>query len=132
TGRIGVGIGGTLFAPERTLDLAPMVGAIQMRAYEIELDELEALRAEQEARQQAAAEEQARMMEEAARRQAEQLLQQQQEEAARLEMEAQQRRLEEIEEQLSQPAPAPVQEPEAEPDSSFTVLPPRALQLDFL
>ena len=133
TGRIGVGIDGTLFAPERTLDLAPMVSAIQMRAYEIELDELEALRAEQEARQQAAAEEQARMMEEAARRQAELLLQQQQEEAERLEMEAQQQRLEDIEAQLSGPGPAePEAEPEPEPNSSFTVLPPGALQLDFL
>src|SRR5690606_10366673 len=107
TGRIGVGVDGTLFAPTRTLDIGPMVDAIQMRAYEIELDELEALRAEQEARQRAAAEEQARMMEEEARRQAALLLQQQQEEAERLRLEAEQQRLEDIEQQLSGPADAP-------------------------
>ncbi len=130
TGRIGVGIDGTLFAPERSLDLGPMVDAIQMRAYEIELDELEALRAEQEARQRAAAEEQARLMEEEARRQAELLLQQQQEEAERLQSEEQQRQLQELEEQLSDPVPP---EPDAgageNPNSSITVLPPGSLQL---
>jgi hypothetical protein len=130
TGRIGVGIDGTLFAPERSLDLGPMVDAIQMRAYEIELDELEALRAEQEARQRAAAEEQARLMEEEARRQAELLLQQQQEEAERLQSEEQQRQLQELEEQLSDHVPP---EPDAgageNPNSSITVLPPGSLQL---
>lgn len=79
TGRIGLDVAGTLYAPERELDLSQMVAAIQMRAYEIELDELERLRAEQEARQRALAEEQARLMEEQARRQAELLLQQEQE-----------------------------------------------------
>lgn len=134
TGRIGVGIEGTLFAPERSLDLGPMVDAIQMRAYEIELNELEALRAEQEARQRAAAEEQARLMEEEARRQAELLLQQQQEEAERLRIEEQQRQLQELEEQLSQPNPAPAQPqtPAANPNPSFTVLPPGSLQLQSL
>ena len=101
-----------------------------MRAYEIELDELEALRAEQEARQRAAAEEQARLMEEEARRQAELLLQQQQEEAERLQSEEQQRQLQELEEQLSDPVPP---EPDAgageNPNSSITVLPPGSLQL---
>ncbi|MBN16212.1 MAG: hypothetical protein CMJ15_13555 [Pelagibacterium sp.] len=140
TGRIGLGIEGTLFAPERSLDLGPMVDAIQMRAYEIELDELEALRAEQEARQRAAAEEQARLMEEEARRQTELLLQQQQEEAERLQIEEQQRQLQELEEQLSQPEPAPSSQPEPEAgpgagediNSSFTVLPPGALDLQAL
>lgn len=135
TGRIGIGIDGTLFAPERSLDLGPMVDAIQMRAYEIELDELEALRAEQEARQRAAAEEQARLMEEEARRQTELLLQQQQEEADRLQIEEQQRQLQELEEQLSEPSVTPLQpEPGAadNPDSSVTVLPPGSLQLQSL
>ncbi|HWJ88572.1 MAG TPA: AsmA family protein [Pelagibacterium sp.] len=145
TGRIGVGVDGTLFAPARTLDIGPMVDAIQMRAYEIELDELEALRAEQEARQRAAAEEQARMMEEESRRQTELMLQQQQEEAERLQMEAeQQRHLDAIREQLSR---SPQPDPEVQagdgavledepfspgPDSSIMVLPPGALQLDLL
>jgi hypothetical protein len=126
TGRIGVGIDGTLFAPQRSLDLGPMVDAIQMRAFEIELDELEALRAEQEARQRAAAEEQARLMEEEARRQTELLLQQQQEEAERLQIEEQQRKLEELENQLS--APSQVESP----NSSFMVLPPGSLELQSL
>ncbi|WP_404403136.1 AsmA family protein [Pelagibacterium halotolerans] len=90
TGRISVLLDGPLAAPERTLDLTQMVDAIQMRALEMELDELEALRAEQEARQQALAEEQARLMEEEARRQAEELLRQQQEQAQWLSPEQQQ------------------------------------------
>nr|WP_255714190.1 AsmA-like C-terminal region-containing protein [Pelagibacterium xiamenense] len=109
TGRIGVLLDGPLGAPERTLDLTQMVDAIQMRALEVELDELEALRAEQEARQQALAEEQARLMEEEARRQAEELLRQQQEEAERLAAE-QQQALEEIEGELG----AGASEPDAE------------------
>lgn len=137
TGRIGVGVGGPLFAPNRSLDLGPMVDAIQMQAYELELDELEALRAQQEARQRAAAEEQARLMEEEARRQAEALLEQQRHEAERLELEAEQRRLEEIEAQLSRQSPEP-QVPAAPaptapaPNNSITVLPPGALELEFL
>jgi hypothetical protein len=129
TGRIGVGVDGTLFAPERVLDLGPMVDAIQMRAYEIELDELEALRAEQEARQRAAAEEQARLMEEEARRQAELLLQQQQEEAERLRLEAEQQRLEEIEQQLSGPAAAP-SSPLTSTSPSVTVFDPPPFNFD--
>ncbi|QJR18237.1 AsmA family protein [Pelagibacterium halotolerans] len=135
TGRIGVGIEGTLLAPERSLDLGPMVDAIQMRAYEIELDELEALRAEQEARQRAAAEEQARLMEEEARRQAELLLQEQQEEAERLRIEEQQRQLEELENQLLAPgqvSPEPEEEGAQNPSSSFLVLPPGSLELQSL
>lgn len=81
TGRIGVLLDGPLAAPERTLDLTQMVDAIQMRALETELAELEALRARQEARQQAQAEELARLMEGEARRQAEDLVRQQQDDA---------------------------------------------------
>lgn len=132
TARIGLGVGGTLAAPERALDIGPMVDAIQMRAYEIELDELEALRAEQEARQQAAAEEQARLMEEEARRQAEILLEQEREEAERLEQEAQQRELDAIEQQLNDPvededavnADQDVAPPVPSPSPSVTVLEP--------
>ena len=109
TGRVGIAVSGPLRAPERTLNLTQMVDAIQMRAFEIELDELERLRAEQEARQRAAAEEQARLMEEEARRQAEELLRQQQEEAERLEAEERLRQLEELERQLQLQTPEPGQ-----------------------
>jgi len=145
TGRIGVNVTGPLDAPERELDLTQMVDAIQMRAYELELEELERLRAEQEARQRAAAEEQARMMEEEARRQTEELLRQQREEAERLEMEERLRFIEELEQQLqdassqaqdaaepdTQAAPAPVVPlvpplilPPGTPGSSIFMLPP--------
>ena len=80
TGRIGVGLSGPFWAPERMLDLSQMVDAIQMRALELELDELERLRAEDEARRRATLEEQTRLLEEEARRQAEALLAQQSEE----------------------------------------------------
>src|SRR5690606_14552843 len=53
TGRIGVGLSGPFWAPQRILDLSQMVDAIQMRALELELDELERLRAEDEARRRA-------------------------------------------------------------------------------
>lgn len=131
TGRVGIAVSGPLRAPERTLNLTQMVDAIQMRAFEIELDELERLRAEQEARQRAAAEEQARLMEEEARRQAEELLRQQQEEAERLEAEERLRQLEELERQLQLQTPEP--EPAVPPPSStpsILQLPPGALQLD--
>ncbi|WMT89905.1 AsmA family protein [Pelagibacterium sp. H642] len=127
TGRIGLEVDGTLLAPERALDLGPMVDAIQVRALETELDELEALRAEQEARQQEAAEEQARLMEEEARRQAEILLQREQEEAERLEQEAQQQELDAIEQQLNGPAAGEVNEdqdaspPVSSPPPTFTL-----------
>ncbi len=62
TARIGAVLGGTLFAPEHQLDLAQMVDTIQVRAYELEVERLEKLRAEDEARTRAAAEERARLM----------------------------------------------------------------------
>ncbi len=137
TGRVGIGLSGPLRQPQRTLDLTQMVDAIQMRAFELEIDELERLRAEQEARQRALAEEQARLMEEEARRQAEELLRQQQEEAARLEEEERQRQLEELERQLNPPpaAPDPAPPPPASPapsTPSVQQIPPGALQLDLL
>jgi hypothetical protein len=60
-------IGGTLLAPEKRFDVAAMVDAIMVRAFEIEVARLEQLRAEDEARRQAAAEERARLAEEAAK-----------------------------------------------------------------
>ena len=71
TGRIGAVLGGTITAPEHQLDLAQMVDTIQVRAYELEVERLETLRAEQEARARAAAEERARLMALEAKRQAE-------------------------------------------------------------
>jgi hypothetical protein len=50
TGRIVAQLGGTLLAPERRIDAATMVDSIMVRALEIEVDRLEQLRAEQEAR----------------------------------------------------------------------------------
>jgi hypothetical protein len=64
-------VSGTLSDPVRTLDLGTMVDAIKVRAYELEVNRLEVLRAQDEARARAAAEERARLMEEQARRLAE-------------------------------------------------------------
>jgi hypothetical protein len=64
-------VSGTLLDPVRTLDLGTMVDAIKVRAYELEVNRLEVLRAQDEARARAAAEERARLMEEQARRLAE-------------------------------------------------------------
>ncbi len=72
TARISAVLGGTIFAPEHELDLAQMVDSIQVRAYEIEVERLEKLKAEDEARAHAAAEERARLMAIEARRKAEQ------------------------------------------------------------
>ncbi|MHA6297671.1 AsmA family protein [Devosia sp. CAU 1758] len=86
--RIVVRVGGTLLMPEITLDLSEMVAAIQVRANELEVDRLETLRLEDEARQRAAAQERNRLIEEQRRRAAE-------EEAARLAAEEEAQRLEE-------------------------------------
>lgn len=66
-------LSGTLLAPQRQFDIAAMVDAIKVRALEIELDRLEQLQAEDEARRKAAAEERARIAaeQEAARKAAE-------------------------------------------------------------
>jgi len=64
-------IGGTISAPSRSFDVAAMVDAIMVRAYEVEVARLEQLRAEDEARRQAAAAERARLAEAAAKKAAE-------------------------------------------------------------
>ncbi len=88
TARILARIGGTVFAPLVTLDLAEMVAAIQVRANELELERLDILRLEDEARQRAAAEERNRLAEEQRRRAAEEAARRAaEEEALRLEQE---------------------------------------------
>ena len=87
TARIIARVAGTVLRPEITLDLTEMVAAIQVRANELEVERLETLRIEDEARQRAAAQERNRLIEEQRRRAAE--------EAARLAAEEEARRLEE-------------------------------------
>lgn len=69
--QVSAKIGGTISAPNRSFDVASMVDAIMVRAYEVEVARLERLRAEDEARRQAAAAERARLAEEAAKKAAE-------------------------------------------------------------
>lgn len=70
--QIGITLTGTLLQPLVTYDAAGMVEAMKARALEQEVERLEQLRAEDEARQQAAAAERARLeAEAAARREAE-------------------------------------------------------------
>ncbi|MCP8883622.1 AsmA family protein [Devosia sp. XJ19-1] len=106
--RILTRLGGTIIDPVVTLDLTEMVAAIQVRANELEVDRLETLRLEDEARQRAAAQERNRLIEEQRRRAAA-------EEAARLAAEEEARRLEEerlLEEQGDAADPeAPVGQP---------------------
>lgn len=87
TARIIARIAGTLLSPQITIDLSEMVAAIQVRANELEVERLETLRLEDEARQRAAAEERNRLIEAQRQRAAE--------EAARLAAEEEARRLEE-------------------------------------
>lgn len=95
--RIALHLGGTLMQPETRLDLEEMIAAILVRANEIEVDRLEALRAEEEARQRAAAEERNRLIREERQRA--------EEEAARRAAEEEARRVEEEARQLQEPAP---------------------------
>ncbi|WP_424982887.1 AsmA family protein [Maritalea sp. S77] len=100
--QIAYRINGELFNPEVSVDVGPMADAIQMRAFELEVEELERLRAEQEARTRAQAEEQQRRMAEQAARLA-------QEEAAKAKAEEAARRAAEeaARQQSTQPPPQP-------------------------
>jgi hypothetical protein len=113
TARIVTTIGGTLAAPQIGIDLGEMVAAIQVRANELEVDRLETMRIEDEARQRQAAEERNRLIEEQQRRRAE-------EEAARIAAEAAAAAA-----AAAQPAPPPAVPPPAPPaSSSFEYIPP--------
>ena len=66
--RVVTRLAGTLVEPEVSVDLTELVAAIQVRANELEVDRLEALRLEDEARQREAAEARNRLIEEQRRR----------------------------------------------------------------
>ena len=106
TARIIARIGGTALAPEVILDLADMAAAIQVRANELELERLDLLRLEDEARQRAAAEERNRLAEEQRKRAAE--------EAARRAAEEEALRLQQEQELV---------EPEVEPGATSPSIP---------
>ncbi|WP_193335245.1 AsmA family protein [Devosia beringensis] len=124
TARIFSRIGGTLLAPMAQLDLDEMVAAIQVRANELEVDRLEALRAADAERQRAAAEERNRLIAEQRRRAAE-------EAAARAAAEEAARLAEEAAAQQALEAPPPASEPaQANPAPSgplYLGLPPPQL-----
>lgn len=89
--RIIARVSGTLPAPQITVDTSELVAAIQVRANELEVDRLEALRLEDEARQREAAEARNRLIEEQRRQAAaEAAARAAAEEAARQAQEAQQ------------------------------------------
>ncbi|MBJ3783778.1 AsmA family protein [Devosia sediminis] len=100
--RIILAVTGTVIGPQVSVDFSEIVAAILVRANELEVDRLETLRLEDEARQRAAAQERNRLIEEQRRRA----------EAARLE---ELRRLEEeldrvdVPPELSTPQPAPAE-----------------------
>ncbi|KKC35587.1 hypothetical protein WH87_16185 [Devosia epidermidihirudinis] len=107
TARILTRIKGTLTAPAITPDLEELVGAVQVRANELEVDRLEVLRAEDAERQRAAAEERNKLIEEQRRKAAA-------EEAARLAIEEAARKAAE-EEALRQQQQQPVAPPQVAP-----------------
>jgi flagellar biosynthesis GTPase FlhF len=113
TARIVTRIAGTLLMPQVTLDLAEMVAAIQVRANELEVDRLEAMRVEDAERQRAAAEERNRLIQEQRERAAAEAERLAAEEAARQAAEAQRLEDEELARRLQQQqnlppsAPAP-------------------------
>jgi uncharacterized protein involved in outer membrane biogenesis len=90
TGRVDALISGTLDAPIYKIDIQQMVDSIQVKAFELEVERLEKLRAEQEARALAQAEEQQRRMAE----QAAQLAKEEAAKAAALEAERQKKKAE--------------------------------------
>ncbi|WP_172123645.1 MULTISPECIES: AsmA-like C-terminal region-containing protein [unclassified Devosia] len=114
TSQIFTAIGGTIGAPEVRLDLEPMVGAIQVRANEIEVDRLEALRIEDAERQRAAAEARNRLIEQQRQQRAAEEAARLAEEAAEAERlaeeEAERQRLEAEAEAEAEAAQEPIEE----------------------
>jgi flagellar biosynthesis GTPase FlhF len=103
TARIVSRISGTLLDPVRTLDLSTMVAAVRMRANELEVERLEALRIANEERQRAAAEARNRLVEEQMRqRAAEEAERLAEEEAARRASEEERVRQRQEEERLAE------------------------------
>lgn len=88
--RIVARVSGTFLAPVVALDTTELIAAIQVRANELEVDRLEALRIEDEERQRAAAAERNRLIEEQRRRAAEEAAARAAEEAARQALEQEQ------------------------------------------
>jgi uncharacterized protein involved in outer membrane biogenesis len=118
--QINTRLSGTLLEPVTSLDLDTMVAATQVRANEIEVDRLEALRAEDAERQRAAATERNRLIEEQRRRAAEEAERLAAEEAARQAAEEQARQAEEEarrleQERLRQQPPPPPAQPAPSP-----------------
>ncbi len=109
-------LSGTLLAPEYQLDLGPMIDAIKVQAYELEVDRLEALRAEQEKRAREAAEARARLMEEQARQQALEAAAKAEAEAEALRQENRQKAFRELMDELGES-----QDPLVAPDNGETV-----------
>ena len=113
TSRIIARIAGTLMAPQVDIDLAEMIAAIQVRANEMEVDRLEALQAEDAARQRTAAEERNRLIEEQRQRAAAEAARIAAEEEAAEEA-ARQQELERqllLQQQLQLPRPTPARPP---------------------
>ncbi|MGV3575693.1 MAG: AsmA family protein [Devosia sp.] len=101
--RIIARLSGTFLAPVVELDTTELIAAVQVRANELEVDRLEALRIEDEERQRAAAAERNRLIEEQRRKAAEEAAARAAEEAARQALENP---------DVTQPT-APVETPEA-------------------
>lgn len=120
TARLINRITGTLLTPVATLDVDEMVAAIQVRANEIEVDRLEALRAEDAERQRQAAEERNRLIEEQRQRAAAEAARLAAEEAARLAAEEAARQ-EELQRQLL------LQQQQQQTSPSITTLPTQPL-----
>ncbi|MET0437925.1 MAG: AsmA family protein [Devosia sp.] len=103
--RIIARLSGTFLAPVVELDTTQLIAAVQVRANELEVDRLEVLRIEDEARQRAAAAERNRLIEEQRRKAAE-------EAAAREAAEEAARQA--LEEQQGPTTPPPVETPETQ------------------
>jgi len=114
-------ISGTLLEPVRTLDLSTMVAAIQVRANELEIERLEALRLADEARQRAAAEERNRLIEEQLRQRAQEEAERAAEEAAR--RAAEEEALQQQADELDTPPPADETQPQFQPDLGDPLVP---------